>query len=114
VPPLLEVAGGRGGIGLLAPRFRARLRTHWLAQFEAAGIPAEPVLAYDEALMHPQAKAIGVLTEIPGAQAGLQHTLATPFTMSETPAAVRRPAPALDSDGAEIRKAFADTALQQR
>jgi crotonobetainyl-CoA:carnitine CoA-transferase CaiB-like acyl-CoA transferase len=94
-------------VALVTPRLRERPRDHWLAQFQQAGIPAEPVLAFDEALAHPQAEAIGVLAAIPGATAGITRTLATPFALSETPAAVRAPAPSLDQDGAAIRARFA-------
>ncbi|HEV7263984.1 MAG TPA: CoA transferase [Falsiroseomonas sp.] len=94
-------------VSLLAPRFRAKPRAHWLAALQSAGIPAEPVLAYDEALAHPQASAIGIVAPIPGATSGLRSTLAPPFTMSHTPAEVCSPAPTLDADGAAIRARFA-------
>jgi crotonobetainyl-CoA:carnitine CoA-transferase CaiB-like acyl-CoA transferase len=67
------------------------------------------VLAYDEALAHPQTAALGVIAAIPGADAGLRSTLATPFVLSEAPPTVRGPAPELDADGAALRAAFAAT-----
>lgn len=98
-----RVANNDALVALVAPRLAMRPRAEWLALFEAAGIPSEPVLSYDEALAHPQAEAVGALVEVPGAGAGLRHTLATPFSLSATPPAIRAPAPALDEHGAEIR-----------
>jgi crotonobetainyl-CoA:carnitine CoA-transferase CaiB-like acyl-CoA transferase len=103
-----RVANNQALVALLVPRFRAERRAHWLAALQAAGIPAEPVLAYDEALAHPQADAIGIVAPIPDATSGLRNTLAPPFTMSHTPAEVRSPAPMLDADGVAIRARFAE------
>lgn len=103
-----RVANNTPLVALLSARFREHPRAHWLERMAAAGIPAEPVLAYDEALAHPQAVALGVVAAMPGAEAGLRRTLATPFALSETPPGVRGPAPALDADGAAIRALFAE------
>ncbi|MDB5373258.1 MAG: CoA transferase [Belnapia sp.] len=86
----------------LLPLLQDRLATedsaHWLAALGAAGIPCEPVLAYDEALAHPQAQARGAVVETPAGPA-----MAPPVRLSGTPASIRRPAPRLGEHGAEIR-----------
>ncbi|MBU8542260.1 MULTISPECIES: CaiB/BaiF CoA transferase family protein [Roseomonadaceae] len=102
-----RVANNEALVAILAPRLRQKPRDHWLAAFTAAGIPAEPVLSYDEALAHPQAAAMGVVADIPGAEAGLRATLATPFRLSDTPPDVRKAAPVLGEHGAEIRAGLA-------
>jgi crotonobetainyl-CoA:carnitine CoA-transferase CaiB-like acyl-CoA transferase len=101
--PAARVANNTALVGILADSFAQRGSAHWLAALEAAGIPAEPVLHYDEALAHPQAVARGVVADIPGATAGLRQTLAPAVRLGATPSAIRRPAPGLDEHGAEIR-----------
>jgi crotonobetainyl-CoA:carnitine CoA-transferase CaiB-like acyl-CoA transferase len=90
-------------VPLIQEYLAAQDSAHWLAQFEAAGIPAEPVLSYDEALRHPQAEARGVITEYEDATLGTQRALASPLHLSDTPAAIHRRAPDLDEHGTEIR-----------
>lgn len=91
----------------LVPLLQAALEregsAHWLQRLGEAGIPAEPVLAYDEALAHPQAVARGVTAEIADAGGAPIRTLASPLRLGATPAALRRRAPDLDEHGAEIR-----------
>ena len=76
---------------------------HWLRQFEAAGIPAEPVLSYDEAVAHPQGIARGLITDYEDPKRGPQRGLFPPIRLEGTPARIRRAAPDLDEHGAEIR-----------
>ena len=91
----------------LVPLLQAALErqdsAHWLAALGAAGIPAEPVLAYDEALAHPQSVARGVAAEIRDAERGPIRTLASPLRLGGTPTALLRRAPDLNEHGAEIR-----------
>jgi len=61
------------------------------------------VLAYDEALAHPQAVARGVVAEIEDPERGTIRTLAPPVRLEGTPARLRRRAPDLGEHGAEIR-----------
>lgn len=92
---------------VLVPLLQAALErqdnAHWLSALSLAGIPAEPVLAYDEALAHPQAVARGVTAEIADAERGPILTLASPLRLGGTPATLRRRAPDLDEHGMEIR-----------
>ncbi len=101
-----RVANNAALVTIIAGRMAEKPRDHWLTAFAEAGIPAEPVLSYDEALAHPQAEAMQVLATIPGATEGIRATLATPFSLSATPPAVRTPAPRLDEHGAAIRAAL--------
>ncbi|WP_149536357.1 CaiB/BaiF CoA transferase family protein [Siccirubricoccus phaeus] len=99
-----RVAANGALIAALSPAFAARDNDSWLAALAEAGIPAAPVLHYDEALAHPQAVARGLVAEVPGMTQGLSHVLAPAVKLAATPSAVRRPAPALDEHGAEIRE----------
>lgn len=91
----------------LVPLLQAALErndsAHWLETLGRAGIPAEPVLAYDEALVHPQAVARGVRTEIVDSERGRIPALTSPLRLNGTPATLRRRAPDLDEHGTEIK-----------
>lgn len=76
---------------------------HWLERFGKAGIPSEPVLSYDEALAHPQGVARGLVRDYEDPDRGPQKGLFPPVRLEDTPATLRRAAPALDQHGAEIR-----------
>ncbi len=93
---------------VLVPLIQARLETadsaHWLAALGEAGNPSEPVLSYDEALAHPQARARGVVAD--GADG--KPALAPPVRLGGTPASLRRPAPGLGEHDAEIRAWLAE------
>jgi len=66
-------------------------------------VPSEAVLAYDEALAHPQAMARGVIAELDDPERGRVRTLAPPVRLKGTPAQVRRRAPDLGEHNVEIR-----------
>ncbi|MBR0654571.1 CaiB/BaiF CoA transferase family protein [Plastoroseomonas arctica] len=106
----LRVANNIALMQILAEQVRQQPTAHWLEALEEIGIPAEPVLNYDEALAHPQARSLGVVADIPGATRGLKQTLAPAVHLSETRSLVRRPAPGLDEHGAEIRAWLSATA----
>ena len=90
-------------VPLLQDAFMTGDSAHWLAALGGAGIPAEPVLAYDEALAHPQAVARGVSAEIHDPERGVIRTLSSPLKLRGTPATLRSRTPDLDEHGAEIR-----------
>jgi len=75
---------------------------HWLAALDAAGIPAGPVLEFDQAMAdrHIVARGVVVGTEHPAA--GRVKTLGIPVKLSDTPGALRRPAPRLGEHTAEV------------
>ncbi len=95
-------------VPLLQEAFLTRETAHWLSALGGVGIPAEPVLAYDEALAHPQAVARGVAAEIQDAERGAIRTLSSPLKLKGTPATLRVRAPDLDEHGAEIRAWLAE------
>jgi crotonobetainyl-CoA:carnitine CoA-transferase CaiB-like acyl-CoA transferase len=72
----------------------------WVERLNAAGFPAGPVLRVDEALADPQVRHLGMISE-----AGQGRVLRHPVSFSDTPAAVRSPAPA---PGAHTRDVLAE------
>jgi crotonobetainyl-CoA:carnitine CoA-transferase CaiB-like acyl-CoA transferase len=99
-----RVANNDTLVAILTGKVALQGSAYWLETLMQAGIPAEPVLRYDEALAHPQAVARGMVSDIPGAFQGLKRTLSPAVHFSATPSAVRRPAPGLDEQGEEIRR----------
>lgn len=81
----------------LLPAMAAILQTqssaHWLAAFDAAGVPAGPVHSIGEALNHPQTLARGMVVRQQHPEAGPIRTLGLPIQLSETPAQYHRPSP---------------------
>ena len=98
-----RVANNDTLIDILQAALGERESAHWLAAFEAAGIPAEPVLSYDEALAHPQGRARGLVVPFEDPEHGALPHLAPPVRLEETPARIRRRAPGLGEHDAEIR-----------
>ena len=79
----------------LSRRFAARTAGEWLAVMEAAGVPCAPVQTVGEALADPVLTGRGGTWEMEGETYGTVRTVPSPLRFSRTPAAQRRPAPAL-------------------
>jgi len=80
-------------VALLEPKFKARATADWLARLEAAGVPAGPVLSVGEMQADPQARARGMVVEVPHASLGSVATLGLPVKFSDTPGGVLQGAP---------------------
>jgi formyl-CoA transferase len=72
-----------------------RPRAEWLAECEAAGIPAGPIYSVPEALGDPHARAREMVLEHDYPGAGRVRVLGNPVKLSRTPARLGRPAPRL-------------------
>jgi len=73
-------------------------RAHWLAQCEAAGVPAGPINSVPEALDDPHVRARGMVQELTHPDAGRVRSLGNPVKMSATPPEMRKAAPRLGED----------------
>ena len=89
-------------VRLLAEKLLAHPSTHWLVALEAAGIPAGPVLHYDEVFTDPHILARDMVVRTEHPVTGPFHTLGVTVKLSDTPGAVRLPAPRLGEHTAEI------------
>jgi crotonobetainyl-CoA:carnitine CoA-transferase CaiB-like acyl-CoA transferase len=65
----------------------------WCARFEAAGVPAGPVNTAGQALDHPQARAVGMVIDVPDDGGGPTRGLGTPLTLDGKAEANTLPAP---------------------
>jgi crotonobetainyl-CoA:carnitine CoA-transferase CaiB-like acyl-CoA transferase len=72
-------------VPLLAERFRARPRAHWIAGLVAAGVPATPVATLLEALADPQTSARNLVREVDHPEAGPLPMVASPFGSHAVP-----------------------------
>ncbi|MBN9560780.1 MAG: CoA transferase [Alphaproteobacteria bacterium] len=66
---------------------------HWLALFEAAGIPAAPVNTIDRLLSEPQLEQSGMIMHYQHPVGGAMRAIAYPVAIDGLPRAVRRPPP---------------------
>lgn len=82
-------------VGLLTEPLRTQPSAYWLARLEAAGIPAGPVMHYDEVFTDPHILARDMVAKTEHPVTGTFHTLGVTVKLSETPGAVRLAAPRL-------------------
>jgi len=97
-----RVRHNRELVVLLQAKLRERPAEHWLAALEAAGIPAGPVLHFDEVFTDPHFLAREMVAETTHPATGPFRTLGVPVKLSETPGAVRRAAPRLGEHTSEV------------
>ncbi|MEK7387512.1 MAG: CoA transferase [candidate division NC10 bacterium] len=88
--PELRVKHRRELEALLQPRFLTQPSSVWLERFEAAGVPAGPILTYDQVFADPHVKAREMAVEVDHPTAGRTRVLGIPFKLSRTPGPVRR------------------------
>ena len=70
--------------------------------FEAAGIPAGPVMDHVEVFNDPQTHAREMVTEVHHSKVGKMKAIGVPVKLSETPGSVRRAAPLLGEHTDEV------------
>src|SRR6202162_2913351 len=86
----------------LTRHFKRKRSSEWLTALASAGVPAGPVLSIAEMIVHPQVQARQMVVETMHAKAGVTRALGCPIKLSETPAAVRRPAPLFGQHTREV------------
>ena len=96
-PELASVRDRQALRSQLAELFAARTMAEWVACLDGVDTCFAPVNTLEEALVDPQATALGLFTSVAG-----QGQLAPPFAFSDTPATLRRPPPALGEHTREV------------
>jgi crotonobetainyl-CoA:carnitine CoA-transferase CaiB-like acyl-CoA transferase len=86
----------------LEPFFKARDTAHWCEQFEAAGIPAGPVMNHVQTYADPQTVAREMVVDVDHKKAGKTKTLGVHVKLSDTPGTVRTAAPLLGEHNDEV------------
>ena len=94
---------------------RSRPREHWLARFEAEGIPCGPINTYADVLADEQIMARGMVVETHHPTLGRLRTLGTPLKLSRTPLVTGRPAPLLGQHTTEVLReaGYSDTEVAE-
>jgi crotonobetainyl-CoA:carnitine CoA-transferase CaiB-like acyl-CoA transferase len=87
---------------LLQERLERETSSHWLERLDAEGIPAGPVLTYDQVFADPHVLAREMVVAVSHPVAGETRVTGIPVKLSETPGAIRRPAPTLGQHTAEV------------
>lgn len=89
-------------IPLIEDALAAASADTWVERLLAAGVPAAPILDYEEALDTEQARARNMVMEIDHPVEGRVKALGFPVKLGGTPQQVRRPAPLLGQHTAEV------------
>ncbi len=95
----------------LAPTFLTRTGQEWTDALLAAGVPAAPILDYEQAVASEQAEARNMVQDIAHPVEGSFKALGFPVKMSGTPQEVRFPPPLINEHGDEIRRELAEKGL---
>lgn len=95
-------AGNVAHAAVLHERIRNSIRkstvTEWVEVFGAAGVPVSPVLFPEELADDVQVQAAGMMTSLNHPLTGPQRVVSPIVKLSDTPTAVRSPAPVLGAD----------------
>ena len=86
----------------IADKMMTRTVAEWVADFEAAGVPAAPVQFPEELADDPQVQAMEVMVEFDHAITGHQRVVGPMVRMSATPTRATRPSPPLAAHTAEV------------
>ncbi|HXT78863.1 MAG TPA: CoA transferase [Acetobacteraceae bacterium] len=89
-------------VALLAEPLATQPSAHWLSELEKAGIPAGPVLHYDEVFTNPHILAREMVAETHHPVTGPFRTLGVSVKLSDTPGSVQRAAPRLGEHSGEV------------
>lgn len=86
----------------IAPWFAERDRDEIVALLSSHDIICAPVLAYDEAVEHPQIRALGLVVDIVHDELGPLRIPGIPVKLERTPGGVRRPPSSVGENSAEV------------
>jgi len=92
-------------VPLLVERMATGARDTWLAELEAAGVPAGPINTLDQVYEDPQVLARGMRRELPHPTAGTVPVAASPLKLSGSPVQYRHAPPLL---GQHTRQVLAE------
>jgi crotonobetainyl-CoA:carnitine CoA-transferase CaiB-like acyl-CoA transferase len=90
-------------------------KAHWLAAFQARGIPCGPIYTYPEAFADPQVRSRDMVVELEHPTLGRMQALGSPVKMSETPPLVGRRAPLLGEHTVDVLReaGFSDEEIRE-
>lgn len=86
--------------------FSQRCVDEWLADIAKAGLPCGPINSIPQAFAHPQTQARDMILETEHPTAGAVKLTGFPYKLSETPAEIHAPPPALGQHTEEVLSAL--------
>ncbi|HEY0295810.1 MAG TPA: CaiB/BaiF CoA-transferase family protein [Bordetella sp.] len=89
-------------VPILVERMKTGARDQWLAELEAAGVPAGPINTLEQVYQDPQVLARNMKLELPHPTAGVAPIAASPLKLSASPVRYDRPAPMLGQHTHEV------------
>lgn len=98
-------------IAELAPTFLTRTKQEWIDALLGAGVPAAPILDYEQAMASEQALARNMVMDVAHPVEGTFKSLGFPVKMMGTPQEVRLPPPLINEHGDEIRRELRERGL---
>lgn len=98
-------------ISELAPTFLTRTSQEWIDALLGAGVPAAPILDYEQAMASEQAVARNMVMDVAHPVEGTFKSLGFPVKMMGTPQEVRLPPPLINEHGEEIRRELRERGL---
>jgi crotonobetainyl-CoA:carnitine CoA-transferase CaiB-like acyl-CoA transferase len=98
-------------IAELAPTFLTRTKQEWIDALLGAGVPAAPILDYEQAMASEQALARNMVMEVAHPVEGTFKSLGFPVKMMGTPQEVRLPPPLINEHSEEIRRELRERGL---
>jgi crotonobetainyl-CoA:carnitine CoA-transferase CaiB-like acyl-CoA transferase len=101
-------------VPILQERFRTETSAYWLERLEKDGIPAGPVMTYDQVFTDPQVVERNMVTKVKHPAAGEMQTLGVPIKLSRTPGGIRGPAPRLGEHTKQVLREIAKPAKRSR
>jgi crotonobetainyl-CoA:carnitine CoA-transferase CaiB-like acyl-CoA transferase len=109
-----RVSNNKALVALLAAKVELQPSSHWLTALEVAGIPAGPVLHFDEVFTDPQILAREMVVETSHPATGKFRTVGVTVKLSDTPGKVHSPAPRLGEHNNEVLGVDADKSPVRR
>ncbi|MBV8778018.1 MAG: CoA transferase [Alphaproteobacteria bacterium] len=100
--PALRQKNVEARLALTQEALRAGTAQHWLDRLTAAGVPCAPVLTRFQVIDAPQVRALGAVVQFDHPHAGRLRQMRNAARFGNTPAAIRRGAPALGEHTDEI------------
>ena len=98
-------------IAELAPTFLTRTSQEWIDARLGAGVPAAPILDYEQAMASEQAIARNMVMDVAHPVEGTFKSLGFPVKMMGTPQEVRLPPPLINEHADEIRRELRERGL---
>jgi len=94
-------------VRVLSPLLAQRTTAEWMRDFDAAGLPAGPVLGIPEVVAHPQTQARGMIRETEHPTAGKVRAMGLPLHFSGGLNPSSRPAPLLGEHTIQVLRELA-------